>query len=127
MRILPILLGLVLVATPALAVVSQPADRGVLLLAGTFKDEKDEGTLTRVKAGSSVTWTWLVGTHTVTAGAASSPLLPPAFESGTRDPTFDPLTKEPTTKFTVTFDAPGLYPYYCKLHTFMRGTVVVEP
>lgn len=127
MRILPILVGLVIVATPALALVSQPEDRSVLLLAGTFKDEKDGGTVTRIKAGSSVTWTWAVGTHSVTSGAVSHALLPPAFDSGLQDTAFDPITKEPITKFTVTFDKPGVYPYFCKPHTLMRGTVIVEP
>ena len=26
----------------------------------------------------------------------------------------------------VTFDEPGSYPYYCRFHAFMRGTVEVE-
>jgi len=26
----------------------------------------------------------------------------------------------------VTFDEPGTYPYYCRFHAFMKGTVEVE-
>jgi plastocyanin len=27
---------------------------------------------------------------------------------------------------TVTFGAPGTYTYYCMIHPFMKGTVVVQ-
>jgi plastocyanin len=26
----------------------------------------------------------------------------------------------------ITFDEPGTYPYYCRFHMFMKGSVVVE-
>lgn len=29
--------------------------------------------------------------------------------------------------FTVTFTKPGTYPYYCNIHTYMLGTIVVTP
>lgn len=29
-------------------------------------------------------------------------------------------------EFTATFQTPGAYPYYCGVHPFMRGTIVVK-
>jgi plastocyanin len=61
------------------------------------------GTVTQVNQGESVTWKALDGTHTVT------PVDPSAFsESGD-------LTG-PDATFSVTFDKPGVYAFYCKHH-----------
>jgi len=68
------------------------------------------GTLT-VTAGTTVEWVMRDQMpHTVTADSG-------AFDSGT-------LSAGGT--FSHTFDEPGTYTYYCKLHPNMRGTVVVE-
>jgi plastocyanin len=32
----------------------------------------------------------------------------------------------PGSSYTVTFTRPGTYPYHCRLHPGMRGTVVVR-
>ena len=67
------------------------------------------GTVT-IKTGGSVTWTNQEGVpHTVTADDGS-------FGS-------DQLSANDS--FTHTFDKPGTYSYYCKIHPMMRGTVVV--
>jgi plastocyanin len=50
--------------------------------------------------------------HTATATGDS-----PAFDSGALD------TDE---KFSFTFKAPGTYPYACKVHPHMTGTVIVK-
>ncbi|WP_435333025.1 halocyanin domain-containing protein [Haloarchaeobius sp. TZWWS8] len=67
-----------------------------------------------VSPGTSVTWRWSGkgGAHDVVA-------LDGGFES--------PLTDRAETTFTHTFDAPGVYKYYCTPHRGMgmKGAVVV--
>jgi len=69
----------------------------------------------RVSPGTTVVWTWTGagGAHDVvaTTGAFESPLLDASGE-----------------RFTVTFDAVGVDPYYCTPHRAlgMKGAVVVE-
>jgi amicyanin len=71
----------------------------------------DTTTLT-VKAGETVTWINNdVAPHTVTStdgGALASPTLN---RGGS---------------YSMTFEQPGTYAYYCKFHPNMRATVVVE-
>jgi plastocyanin len=61
------------------------------------------GTVTEVDLGDTVTWSVKDGTHTVT------PVDPKAFD-GSED------LKGPDGSFSVTFDKPGLYTYYCTHH-----------
>ena len=61
------------------------------------------GTVTQINQGESVTWKATDGTHTVT------PVDPSAF-SGSGDLT------GPDATFSVTFDKPGVYAFYCKHH-----------
>jgi plastocyanin len=64
-----------------------------------------------VKAGTTVTWTNQDDeTHTVT--------------STTKEFKSEPLSAGD--KFTFTFTTPGTYKYFCSLHPFMTGTIVVE-
>jgi plastocyanin len=64
-----------------------------------------------VAAGDTVTWTNSdKAPHTATADDE-------AFDTGDLD-----LGDEGE----ATFDEPGSYPYYCRFHAFMRGTVEVE-
>lgn len=64
-----------------------------------------------VKAGTAVTWTNQDDeTHTVT--------------SITKDFKSKPLSAGDG--FTYTFTTPGTYKYFCSLHPFMTGTIVVE-
>ena len=68
-----------------------------------------DGTRT-VAVGTSVVWTNYDGaTHTVTARDQS-------FDSGN-------LTEHKT--YTKKFTAIGVYHYYCKIHSFMTGTITV--
>ncbi len=63
-----------------------------------------------VAAGTSVTWGNNDSTtHTTTA------------DGGNWNQTFAPGT---TT--TVKFDTPGTYSYHCSIHSFMKGTIVVQ-
>lgn len=66
-----------------------------------------------VKAGTTVTWINKDGdAHTVTAGGAK-----PLFGS-------QPLDTGDT--FSFTFEKPGAYAYFCKIHPTMKGTVIVR-
>jgi plastocyanin len=74
-----------------------------------------------VNLGQRVTWYW-VGPdtmHSVTGVSA---------DDATVDS--DPSTNEPEhklgDKFSVTFDLPGTYDFQCKLHSIVRGEVVVS-
>jgi plastocyanin len=66
-----------------------------------------------VKAGTAVTWVNRDDVpHTATAKGAT-----PAFHSKTLD-TDD--------RYSFTFEKPGTYPYFCKIHPHMTATVVVK-
>ena len=67
------------------------------------------GTLT-VKRGSSVGFsnTTSVTTHTASSGS------------------FDTNRIAPGTTKTITFNKKGTFFYHCKIHTFMKGKIVVE-
>jgi plastocyanin len=66
-----------------------------------------------IPAGTTVTWQNADDVpHT-----ATSKDDPQTFDSGALD-TDD--------KFSFTFNKPGKYPYYCKVHTHMTGVVVVK-
>jgi len=71
------------------------------------------------KVGSTVTWTNDdTAAHTVTSGTASA--------GG--DGIFDSGLFMAGTTFSVKFDnfEPGVYPYYCTVHPWMVGTVILE-
>jgi plastocyanin len=77
----------------------------------------DPPTLT-VPAGTTVTWKNADSTlHTVTSGSAESG------ESGT---TFDSSYLAAGKTFPWTFSTAGTFDYYCTLHPFMKGQVVVN-
>src|SRR2546428_255460 len=66
-----------------------------------------------VKVGKTVTWVNKdTVTHTVTSDGSS------LFDSG-----FMPTGAT----FQFTFTTTGTYPYYCTVHPFMKGTIVVTP
>ena len=68
-------------------------------------------------AGEPITWTNEDSAfHTVTAGTYDSPAG--TFDSGYMDP-YD--------SYTLSFKAPGTYKYYCTLHPWMEGTVIITP
>ena len=66
-----------------------------------------------VKVGKTVAWVNKdTVTHTVTSDGSS------LFDSG-----FMPTGAT----FQFTFTTAGTYPYYCTVHPFMKGTIVVTP
>jgi len=68
------------------------------------------------KPGQKITWLNTdAAFHSVTSGTFDEPL--DTFDSGYMDP-------EET--FSLTFDEEGTYDYYCTLHFWMEGKVIVE-
>ncbi len=69
-----------------------------------------------ISAGESVTWVNEDSAfHSVTSGFYDAPI--DLFDSGHMDP-FD--------SYTLTFDESGNYDYFCTLHPWMQGKVIVE-
>ena len=69
-----------------------------------------------IKTGDSITWkNQDVAFHSVTSGSYDEPS--DLFDSGHLDP------DEP---FTLTFDENGVYDYFCTLHPWMKGKIIVE-
>jgi plastocyanin len=64
-----------------------------------------------VQAGDSVRWTVVSGRHSVTA----------------KDRAFDSDELETGLSFERRFGEPGVFPYFCTPHDFMRATVTVLP
>ena len=73
----------------------------------------------RIKAGTTVKWTWVAGRHNVVSGSSCKP--DGKFSSGT-------TTVGPGSTFEQKFDTAGTFPYYCDPHCGMgmTGTIVVE-
>jgi plastocyanin len=95
------LVCLLLLASPAGA-----ATREVLIR--NFAFEPPELT---IQAGDSVRWTVVSGRHSVTA----------------KDQAFDSTELETGLSFARRFEEPGVFPYFCTPHDFMRATVTVLP
>ena len=72
-----------------------------------------------VPAGTTVRWTNEdTVAHTVTSGVSDG-------SSGSDDGRFDSGFLDQGGTFTFTFDEPGVYPYFCIPHPWMRGSVTV--
>lgn len=70
----------------------------------------------KIKQGQQVTWSNEdVAFHTVTSGLYGEPS--DLFDSGHLDP---------EQKFIVSFDEQGTFDYFCTLHPWMAGKVIVE-
>jgi plastocyanin len=75
-----------------------------------------------IAAGETIRWTNMdVANHQITTGVVDGPsgprpdgrVISPLFFRGD--------------EFSATLRIPGRYQYYCRIHPFMRGTVVVMP
>jgi plastocyanin len=77
--------------------------------------------LVHVDLGERVTWDWLGPdlAHSVTGTSANAL----GWDS---DPTTDSPSHQPGDSYTVQFTQPGTYAFQCKLHSFVRGEVVVS-
>lgn len=71
----------------------------------------------KIKAGTKVTWNNTTTVpHSISSGAPGN--TDTAFAS-------DPLIAATNGTYTVTFDKPGTYPYYCSFHPAMIGEIQV--
>ncbi len=78
----------------------------------TIKHDAFTPAIVHVVAGQTVTF--VNGddeTHTFTSDTAA----------------FDSKNVDANGRFVHTFAKPGSYPYHCAIHTFMKGTVIVDP
>jgi plastocyanin len=71
-------------------------------------DNRFEPAVISIEAGDTVTWTW--------RGQAPHDVVGDGFESDVQT----------TGTFTHTFDAGGEYDYVCRIHSGMKGLIVVE-
>ncbi len=67
-----------------------------------------------ITPGTTVSWT---NDDAVAHEIATQSGAPASFDSG-------PL--EPGNSFSFSFSIPGVYPFYCKIHTYMTGEVIVS-
>lgn len=80
----------------------------------TIKNYQFKPSETKVKTGTTITWTNQDDTkHNI------------AYDSGTLMGQEGPLFGRGET-YTMTFDQPGTYNYHCRPHPYMKGTVIVE-
>ena len=85
-----------------------------------FMDQASGNSTTTIKAGGTVNWIWVNGTHSTTSGTC-----PPTGEC-TPDGNWDSGIGTGTT-FQKTFSSPGTFLYFCRVHEgMMTGTVVVQ-
>ncbi len=95
----------------------------------TIKGLRFEPRTVTVKAGTTVRWVNLDETvHDVTSGKA----LTGREARGRKrvrfpDGRFSSGTFGKGEAFTFTFEEEGVYPYFCNVHPFMKGVVVVTP
>jgi len=100
----------------------------------SFTDQATSTPVTHVKAGQSVTWTWVDGfCHSVTEGLFGGQsygmpqVPPPTFTTqGTNNVLVEPIGLN--NSFTHTFSQAGVYNYYCDHHieVGMKGVVIVD-
>jgi plastocyanin len=98
-----------------MAPTEQPMQQGATVEIA-MKDISFQPSTITIKVGTTVTWTNDDPVaHTVTSGTRGNP-------SGL----FDSGNVGPGQTFSFTFNEPGTYDYYCKIHSGMDGVVVVE-
>lgn len=97
------------------------ADATVSVVNFEFVDGSTGTPVTVVSPGTTVTWVFEEGVHSSTEGASAVLLsTPAAWDSGIILPSDSPNT------FSKTFDSPGAFAYYCKVHPeIMKATLVV--
>lgn len=83
-----------------------------------------------ITVGETVTWSNLDAdvTHTVTSGRPGDKGIPGVDEGRPDKPDgmFDASLDGDGSSFEFVFESPGMYPYFCRVHPVMTGTIVVE-
>lgn len=93
-----------------------------------FCDESYEGGVceTTIQAGDTVIWDFegAQASHTTTACGVTCdmPTNTPLWDSGT----IEGGSTGDDALFEYTFTEPGTYPYYCVIHPFQQGIIIVE-
>ncbi|MFY9549730.1 MAG: hypothetical protein WAU32_01150, partial [Thermoanaerobaculia bacterium] len=85
-----------------------------------FLDQVSGTSTSTITAGTTISWVWVSGFHSVDSGPCPPCTGDSLFTSGS--PTGPPHT------YTHTFSTAGTFPYFCNVHlTAMTGSVVVTP
>jgi plastocyanin len=114
--LLAAVLALALAACAGEPAADTPTESGASATVAIDTFAYEPGTIT-VPVGTTVTWTNEDATrHTVTAGSEDAPDPERCGQAG----------GEQDDAVSTTFDEPGTVAYYCVLHPFMTGEVVVE-
>ena len=105
----------------------QAATQNVSVGNNFFSDATSATSTTTIVAGDTVVWTWTAGSHSVTADLVP-PAITPSFDSDPPPPGF---RTSPSPSYSLTFNTPGTYAYYCRIHggpggAAMSGTIVVQ-
>jgi len=84
----------------------------------------------RIDTGTEVVWTNLDESvhHTVTSGTTAGDSVPGVSKGKPARPdgVFDGDLPDASSEFRFTFDKPGTYTYFCRVHPSMTGEVIVE-
>ncbi len=113
-------LGALLAATAlAMAISASPA--AALNTRVSISNYEWSNKQVHIDLGEKVTWDWLGPdlAHSVT-GVSANAL---GWDS---DPNTDAPSHEPGDSYTIQFSQPGVYQFQCKLHSFVRGEVLVS-
>jgi plastocyanin len=112
-------------ALAALAIVASPlcvaAPAGAVNTRVSISNFEWSNKQVHVDLGEKVTWDWLGPdlAHSVTGVSANA-------KGWDSDPHTDAPSHEPGDSYTVQFEQPGTYQFQCKLHSFVRGEVIVS-
>jgi plastocyanin len=86
-----------------------------------FVDQASGSSMTTIRVGDTVQWTWVGGPHSTTSGACPGGNCAP-------DGNWDSGIHQSGNVFSHTFTQSGAFPYHCAVHlAAMQGTVTVNP